>query len=393
MVKRTRWTEYLSWGYTQASLALLLMVYFVFYVWIILYDGVASDINQHNQILYTAIQERKFIIPPLYYYSVWFFGHLLFYHPSFKFGALVVLLFSLVSKYLLSIDFLSGTNPILSVHKKLYPLLGLSLLFFFPLIDPFWEGMYWYLGKFTPNIWHNSTSIVVLPFCLILYKLAKNWLENSGQGSLNGLFLVALLILLTKPSFLFVFIPTFPIAWILYHKKVDRSFWKTVGFSGFFFVCILLEKSLIYQENSFSTFVYSNSMDAKVGIKPFFVFLSLSQSIGWDLVSSFFFLLVACGLIWNELKTNPEFWWLLFLLLVGLIIYFVFVENGNRILDGNFYWQIPICLYLFNLFIINTLLNSKTTILKKRIIWTSYSLHVISGIAYLIHWVKTGYPQ
>lgn len=375
---------------TLLSFFFLLLISVLLYLWV-LFSPLPSDLAAHNHILYSAIQSGEIIIPPLYYYGVWFFGHLLVINPSYKFGALLILSFAVVWKYFLTLKFFYNETK-KEYNNTLLQLsfLSLSLMFVFPLILPFLDGKYWYLGKFTPTIWHNSTSVLVLPMCMIMYFEARKWLQSAGSISSGFILLWGFLILLTKPSFLFVFIPAFPIAWLFYHRAFTRGFWITIFISCLLLTGVWLEKSLIYQESAFGDWVYRNSDSAKVEIKPFLVFLSLSDSIVWDLFSSFLFLGILITILWAELKHRPEFWWNLTMLFGGMILYFTVVESGNRLLHGNFYWQIPISLYLLLLLLISQLIRSKVSTGKKLVLWTVYSLQVISGIAYLIRWILTG---
>lgn len=302
----------------------------------------------------------------------------------------MILVGSIGLKYLLTLKMMLDGQQLDRKQKELYPIIALGLLFFFPLVNPFGEGASWYFGKFTPNVWHNSTSVFVLPMCLLLYQFSKKWLEKSGSASMFWIGVMGFLILITKPSFLFVYVPSFPLAWLLFHKNFSIGFWKTIGLSLSFLLGIFLEKWLIYQEGPNSTLIYSNSQNIEIGISPFYVFSTLSESIGWDILSSFIFLLLGGAFLWRELKIDPEFWWNVTLTLGGMLIYFVFIEEGERVLHGNFYWQIPISLFLFYLFILRKLLVSKCSPLIKSVMWTIFSLHVVSGIAYLIRWIITG---
>lgn len=371
------------------SFFLLILVSGSLFLWI-LFSPYPIDIIAHNQILSEAIQDNKFIVPPLYYYGVWLVGQILFLDPSYKFGALIILVGSTAWKYVLTLDILS--KEIREANQPILPsaLVSLGLMFLFPLILPFLEGSHWYLGKFTPTIWHNSTSVLVLPMCMMMYFEARKWLQSAGSISFGLVLLWGLLVLLTKPSFLFVFIPAFPVAWILYNRSFARGFWHTLLISSLLMIGVWIEKSLIYQESVFGDWFYSNSESAKIGVMPFHVFRSLSDSEIWDVVSSFLFVGISITLLWPELKVQPEFWWNILMLLGGMFLYFTFVETGNRILDGNFYWQIPISLFLLHLLLISQLVRSKISKGQKNILWTIFALQVISGIAYLVRWVLTG---
>lgn len=70
-----------------------------------------------------------------------------------------------------------------------------------------------YLGTFTPNIWHNSTTIAVTPFAIFLFWLTCLFWESSQTSKRQMAFIVfgmmglVLVNLIIKPSFLFSYIP------------------------------------------------------------------------------------------------------------------------------------------------------------------------------------------
>jgi len=49
-------------------------------------------------------------------------------------------------------------------------MVSFTLLFVFslPSVQVFTNKFY-YLGQFTPNVWHNSTTIFLMPFALLLF--------------------------------------------------------------------------------------------------------------------------------------------------------------------------------------------------------------------------------
>ena len=90
-------------------------------------------------------------------------------------------------------------------------LLTFTLMFFSPVFIYFFDGSIMYLGKFTSTIWHNSTTIFVFPFCLLLFIESLKYLKKPGEYSALKLLGISILIFLSKPSFLFSFIIVFPI--------------------------------------------------------------------------------------------------------------------------------------------------------------------------------------
>src|SRR5690606_7146683 len=82
------------------------------------------------------------------------------------------------------------------------------------------------------------------------------------------------------------------------------------------------------------------------------------------------------------------------LVAISLVIFLLFVENGPRLLDGNFYWQIILSLFVWymvlgkNLLLIIFPLNVSDHSLpwfdvKNMTLIALFLIHVLSGFAYL----------
>ena len=74
-------------------------------------------------------------------------------------------------------------------------------------------------------------------------------------------------------------------------------------------------------------------------------------------------------------------------LLLAILIYFLFAETGYREYHGNFYWQIPVALYLHNLSMLLIVLkeyqekNEKSPF-RFKIFASIFSIQVVFGFAY-----------
>ena len=86
----------------------------------------------------------------------------------------IILSFSAALKYFLSKKIFSKiiNNIKTNINKNLYLLvISICFFFFFPIIEPYsllFLGKL-YLGKFSPVVWHNSTTVLLFPFALILF--------------------------------------------------------------------------------------------------------------------------------------------------------------------------------------------------------------------------------
>ena len=92
-----------------------------------------------------------------------------------------------------------------------------------PYANPFNPLVNYFLGKVSPNIWHNSTTIFLMPFAILLFW--KSYQVLSGTQKENTL-LISMLVILNvfiKPSFFFVYVSVFPIL-LLFQFGISRSF-------------------------------------------------------------------------------------------------------------------------------------------------------------------------
>ncbi|SDC83155.1 hypothetical protein SAMN04488104_100730 [Algoriphagus faecimaris] len=349
-----------------------------------------SDYLGHIWLLEFYLENGKFIFPPLFYLSVELFSKLLIPFVSPKvfaagviLAAFTLLKFTLIYRYL--IQNTQGQFFIMA-------LLSLGLMLFFPYYLFQFEGPYWYMGKFTPTVWHNCTSTFVWPFSFLLFWEAQKWLDDQKKSRWYLMALWALLILLSKPSFLFAFIPVFPLMAYIKQKKLNA---KTILFSSVLFLGLLGLREMIYL-NSLDELIYLRNEKHSVIWLPFAVYQLYAESPILEFLASFAFLLLAFGLLGKSLLQKAEVQFALLLSLVSLLVYLLLAEEGYRFPDANFYWQIPISLSILYLVIIkNTWMDfrqkqdSKPALVSYGILLLGFMGHVASGVQYLHHYIAT----
>jgi hypothetical protein len=371
----------------------ILIVLIAFIMTFFMINGaVFSDFIAHLGIWRFYEERGKIPFPPLYYLSFYGLSLLIPSSKALQLGLLVLMLFSWSAKFLLSRKFLrqAGASAVSSSW------LSLTLILFFPLYLFSKEGDWLYLGKMTPNVWHNGSSIFVWPFCFILFTEALTWISPEKKN-LNKLLVLAIVILLIKPSYLFAFIPAMACFLLL------DSFTKEKRINGFLFlaglfVMILGSKYLIFDYNSEASIFYNFNPRVGVSIQPFAVWWYFAQFPFWDLLSSFLFLISALLLFSSSLWQQKDFQFSFLIVVFSLAVFFLLAEKGPGFSDANFYWQVPISLFILHLVVV-------------RIIWTLYlnaefkkhpfwkfglmgflgAASVLSGLNYLVHCVTTGY--
>jgi hypothetical protein len=356
----------------------------------ILYNQIPSDIGAHTQILISFLEMGSFPTPPLYYSLVYGLHFIMPYKEGFGLAAWAVLTAAAFLKYLWSLQYLK--TYCLGVKNRYLNPFAFGLMFFAPLTLFAYEGEYWYLGKFTSLIWHNSTSLLSLPFCILLFYFAVQYLESRRQEILWKILTVSIIIVMIKPSFIFAFLPAFPLSILLLDRKWSVDLSKSLALGVPLVVLIIVEKILIYNVLPLEGHL-EQGLISGVGIQPFMILLHYSESLSWDVVSSFFFPFVFILFKYKQLFKDPHFLFSSILVLGAVAIYFTVVETGSRMMDGNFYWQVILTLFVSYLVLCKHLLIScfgnkdgnlahlGLSVTNKFLLFL-FVLHIVGGISY-----------
>lgn len=371
------------------SVIISLLIVFLVCFWItflMIDDIISSDFPAHLDI-WTFYHDRgKIPFPPLYYLTFFGISGFIPSSQSLKLGLLTLICLSWLAKYFLTYCYL---NPELS-NRTWVKWIPLGLMFFFPVSAWVGEGTYWFLGKMTPNLWHNGSTIFVFPFCMLLFFEVNKWLfDRKPRYFLISLY--TLLILLIKPNFLFGLIPAL-LSFMVLSWVNKKSLIPILIYSIWVILFLFLSKWLIFSETAEDSLFYNFNARGDVMIDPFGVWLKLSENPLWDLFGSFPLLIASLIFFGKTLWANPEFRLAFLTFSFGILVFFLFAESGPGYLDGNFYWQIPISLFILYLVLAKNLLkmlgensiNEKSNQLKLSLTGFLFAIHVFSGLAYLI---------
>lgn len=357
---------------------------------IILIKNYSTDLDGHIHLLELHLYHGKFPVPPLYYSSLYLLKQI--FSTNYKINTVLILSLSVLWKYKLSLKYIGNHTPLPKSDLVVALALG-GLMFFFPVYLPGIDGSKLYLGKFTPTIWHNSTSIFAFPFSLLLFFRSIKYIERPNGKDLMQLFLLSVLILMSKPSFLFAFVPVFPFIYIIRNRALDVGFVKIFGFCLFVISAIVFMGWWIYENGQIDNLLYGGEK-TEVFLAPFEVWLNWTNVPFIDSISSLLFLLAFVGVNHETLLKDWHFAYSSLLLIAGMLIFWLFAESGERFAHGNFYWQVPICMFIVYLVLIKhwiakTELNASLIETVKglgradKILLGLFSLHVFSGGIYL----------
>jgi hypothetical protein len=323
----------------------------------------------------------------LYYWLISFSS---FFQPELlRYSSTILLGLLVVSRYIIVYVFLrQWYNNVFSITQ--YNLISLSLIFLSSIFLPQLLYHRAYLGSFTPNIWHNSTTIAVMPFALLLFYITVNQIKKFSWHRLIMIIVLVNLNASIKPSYLFVYACALPLTLVIC-KGLSRSFFLQVIPSIAALLIIYILSVLIYQGED-------NSENIAIQLNPFFVYASWHNNP--SLLITFLLFLASILTSWafplyvflkKGVKKNDIYSVFSIIGVIGaLIISILFAETGIRTFHGNFFWQVYISSFIFFLVAVKQsifeLTNNIGTI-KIRYLnayQILFGLHLSFGILYIL---------
>jgi hypothetical protein len=310
-----------------------------------------------------------------------------------KITFLFILVLGLVLKFILSFFYFQFHSDSKKFYRNVIFATSMIILIPIPLpkVIPLLkeEIPFYYLHYFTPNIWHNTTTILLVPFAMLLFyhlfEKSEEGLNKRNVLELNvKIILLIMLNLAIKPSFMFsvVVLLTLRIfVGILFQSNYFNFQRKYIFYLIISFFLILSQYLITYYLN-----IGSLEKEKSEIVISFFRNLEIKEIafIPFAFLCSFLFPILFLSFKGLKNIENSEFTALL-LVVISIIIFFSLNESGPRELHKNFYWQIvPCSSILFIVTVNNYLKNSaKFTSVKKYILISVLALHFISGLFYL----------
>jgi hypothetical protein len=326
----------------------------------------------------------------LYYLLIGLMGFWQPYLTWLSVNAVILLSAAVVLKFHLSQLFLRenifGSKTILP--SFLYAIFAFCLIFVMNI--PNRLSFTWLIGQFSPNVWHNSTTIVLMPISLLIFMKSLNWLKepNLNKDLWWNTFLLPIS-MLVKPSFFFVFAPAWALVILLKFglskKLILGSFPLFTGTS-----LLVVQILQIY-------YFYPYHESAGFRIDPFFVWSNWSYFIPSSILVSIAFPLSVTILFWKEVKSLLDFQFSWLMLLFGIILYALLAENGPFWIQvsNNFGWQLYVADFLLFLVSLRFLLAKTFPFTdlswKSSLSWSLFFIHLGFGILYIIKTPFFGY--
>lgn len=351
----------------------------------LIYFKIPTDIQDHAQML-VGFLNGTLPIPanPLYYLSVYalsFFQQnmsVLLAISIFILSLAVTLKFVITKKVFG--DYIAGGAREIGQLDKFVALACFLLIFVFSLPSTGILRGWFYLGQTPPNVWHNSTTIFLMPFALLLFWTSYKQLTNPKNYRIWIIVLLVIANVLVKPNFFWVFSIVYPLLLII-RIGINARFWLNI-------LPVIL--GLLLSGTLYYLFSH-NGGGGGIIISPFLVWSHFSSNIPLSIVASIFFPLTFLSFYWKEMLRSLLLKYAILSYLVSILIFLTIAETGERQLHGNFSWQCMVSNYIlfmvvFMLWLEKITSNGKLGKLAKKdkVIASSLIAHFIFGVAYLI---------
>ncbi len=373
--------------------SLLILTGLTFLVSAFIFSGIfifniETDLQGHIYGLTVTHKNHSFPIPPLYYLLIDLLSGFTLNINALFVASTVLLSIAVSLKYYYSTRYIQITNE--NIGNPLILNIAIWLLLFAtPVLYQFKQIV---VGRFPPNVWHNSTTIFLMPFAFLLYQ--KTYLivktKKVDKNDVWAILLLGIINLLIKPSFLFPLIPAV-LSMALFTTGIKSELFKRIFFISIILsVLICLEYYSIYKLGVIDAVRFKNDVKG-IEINPFYSLLFLCNNnwgtLGINALVSLAFPITFFILYPKEIRKESELKYVVLIFLFSLLIGIFLNEKGAMGGFGNFLWQLYIANYLLFFVIIKILyerimkfgLSTKTIFLL-----ALFGLHVFSGFFYLL---------
>jgi hypothetical protein len=360
-----------------------------------LINYVPTDIQAHIRFIQN-INDGSVAYPPnfLFYFLVNLLSGFTSKNVFLYSVAVVVLSLSSTAKYAISKIIIIQLNEFGNKHLKSLKVIfiAIGLFFCFAIPDPasliFLKKMY--LGKIVPIVWHNSTTLLVFPFAILLFWKQLKVFSMSQMPSLKTMIWITCLVvinILIKPSFIFCYLPV-TFLFVVSNFKTRKFRWLLVTLIPLLIggLLILLQYYLIYALN------IGSIKPEESGVMLSWPFQVYTFWIPWWLIPFSFALSLALPIgtiiLYRQVLKYKPFVYALSLTIFGLILSAFILESGPRMSHGNFTWQNVVCSFLLFLstvsFLTPMFLSDSPWTKKTKIVFGLFVLHILSGILYIV---------
>jgi hypothetical protein len=368
---------------------------FVTYYSIILLYRVPTDLQPHAKMAY-SFAKGEVQLPPnfLYFFLVALGTGFSKQYAIYYISSVLLISMAITAKFFITAYYSKKTCYILLQTNATPYIIAILMLFVFALPGlNYFSANEFYMGQLVPNVWHNSTTICLMPFSVILFFESCKCLFSEKQQSSGNKFYIVLLILinaLIKPSFLFALLPgvfLFLFAEFLFLKNLRNVCTKLLPYLAGV-ILIYIEYYFIYKLDYVGS-INGAKLRPGVTISPFVIWRAFSPNFFIAFLTSCLFPLVYLTATKGKVLKSKLVKFAAVNYVMGLLVWILLAEEGVRKSDGNFIWQMVVVSYLLFFTMIMEFTNAvkikAIAGLKKWVIGGSFFLHFAWGVFY---WLK-----
>lgn len=338
---------------TLAAFALSCVVYGL----VIVFEPV-TDIDAHIDVVHRVMLGEAQMPPNFLYY--WLVAALSGFSDSLavlSWTAVGILAAATAAKAYLTMILLEAMTRTVPARRIAWMALALMVVFPLPALSNL-LGLNFYLGQLPANVWHNSTTIFLMPVALALFHLNYRYAFEGASHLFVWVLGLAVVSLLIKPSYFIALLPAtaLHLAWrygiggAALRGNLRRILPLALASVVLVALTVLVfdkQVGLIQEEPSYMTIAPLAAWqpilasDIRVTITPLLMAAMMVSAV----VMSF---ALPLGL-WaagewprgDGMVRNATIG-----LGVAMVIFLVLAETGPRAIHGNFFWQVVVCHYI-----------------------------------------------
>jgi hypothetical protein len=242
-----------------------------------------------------------------------------------------------------------------------------------------------YLGQIPPNVWHNSTTIVAMPFAFALFWTSLRFLQSASTRWLWWSLALVVANLGAKPSFVLAFLPAFLVL-ALVRFGTTLPLWRAALLLVVVVALLALQSLYVYAVDP------STAQGSGVAIRPLRVWRIFSEDIPLSLLASCVFPLFALTFGGAALRAGLAVRYAAMLLICALAEFALLAERGPRELNGNFSWQTFISMWVLFVVLMSALrpmYERRPIGVRQLAIATAFLVQVAAGGLFLHEWFAT----
>jgi hypothetical protein len=250
--------------------------------------------------------------------------------------------------------------------------IAVALGFVMPIMN-WWNYQSVYLGQIAPTIWHNSTTILVMPAVILLFRASLKCLKEPNFKNAAVTAGLSVLSALIKPSYAIAWLPVF-VPWFCLRAYIGngtalRQLARQVAILVGPMMLLLFVQGLLV----------AGYLNATVIVSPFGVWSLYSPHPVFSALLSLAFPMAVLILYRDSLRRDVglQLAWLVFA--VALLQFMLLAEGGDRFSAGNFFWGAYMAAYVLFLSSANVLLRQPKS-LRALSSLALLMLHFASGI-------------